>query len=117
MAKFEIWHNPRCGKSRTTLERLTAAGVTPTVVEYLKTPPTQARIQAVLGLLGFDDPRQLMRTGEPVYKELGLASVTAKAALVDAMAANPILIERPVVIKDDEKAVLGRPPENVDKLL
>lgn len=117
MAKFEIWHNPRCGKSRTTLERLTRAGVTPTVIEYLKNPPTKARIQAVLGLLGFDDPRALMRTGEPVYKELGLAKVTAKAALIEAMAANPILIERPVVIKDEKKAVLGRPPENVDALL
>ncbi|MFN7954435.1 MAG: arsenate reductase (glutaredoxin) [bacterium] len=117
MAKFEIWHNPRCGKSRTTLERLAKAGVTPNVIEYLKNPPTKTRIQRVLALLGFDDPRALMRTGEPIYKELGLAKVTGKAALIEAMAANPILIERPVVIKDDKQAVLGRPPENVDQLL
>ncbi len=117
MAKLEIWHNPRCGKSRTTLERLLAAGAKPAIVEYLKDPPSKARIEAVLRMLGFDDPRALMRTGEPVYKELGLAKVSSKAALIAAMAANPILIERPVVIRDEKKAVLGRPPENVDALL
>lgn len=117
MARFEIWHNPRCSKSRQTLARLTDAGITPTVVEYLTTAPTAARIQETLRLLGLDDPRALMRTGEPVYKELGLASVTDAKKLVAAMAAHPILIERPVVIKDGKRAVLGRPPENVDALL
>lgn len=117
MARFEIWHNSRCSKSRQTLARLTDAGVTPTIVEYLTEPPTAVRIQKTLRLLGFDDARQLMRTGEPVYKELGLASVTDGKKLVAAMAANPILIERPVVIKDGKRAVLGRPPENVDALL
>jgi len=117
MARFEIWHNPRCSKSRQTLTRLTDAGITPTVVEYLADPPTAARIQETLRLLGFDDPRRLMRTGESVYKELGLGAVTDPKKLVAAMAANPILIERPVVIKDGKRAVLGRPPENVDTLL
>jgi arsenate reductase len=117
MARFEIWHNPRCSKSRQTLARLTDAGVTPVVVEYLTSPPSAARVQEVLRLLGFDDPRRLMRTAEPVYKELGLAGVTDPKNLVAAMVAHPILIERPVVIKDGKRAVLGRPPENVDALL
>lgn len=117
MARYEIFHNPRCSKSRETLARLTDAGVTPTVVEYLKDPPTAARLQEILTLLGFDDPRALMRTKEPVYAELGLAKVTDPKKLVAAMAAHPVLIERPIVVRDGKRAVLGRPPENVDALL
>jgi arsenate reductase len=117
MARFEILHNPRCGKSRQTLARLTDAGVQPVVVEYLQDPPTKKRLREILKLLGFDDPRQLMRTKEPVYASLGLARVSDPDALLAAMIANPILIERPIVIKDGKRAVLGRPPENVDALL
>ncbi len=117
MARYEILHNPRCGKSRETLARLTAAGVQPTVVEYLLETPTKQRLRQILKLLGFGDPRQLMRTKEPVYASLGLARVSDPDALLDAMVANPILIERPIVIKDDKRAILGRPPENVDALL
>ncbi len=117
MARFEILHNPRCGKSRQTLARLTDAGIAPVVVEYLTAPPTKARLQEILKLLGFDDPRQLMRTKEPVYAELGLAKVTDPQKLLAAMVAHPILIERPIVIKDGKRAVLGRPPENVDSLI
>jgi arsenate reductase len=117
VARFEIFHNPRCGKSRQTLARLTEAGITPVVVEYLVAPPTKTRLQGILKLLGFADPRQLMRTKEPVYASLGLAGVIDPQQLLDAMVANPILIERPIVIKDGKRAVLGRPPENVDALL
>ena len=117
VARYEIFHNPRCGKSRQTLARLTEAGVTPVVVEYLVAPPTRKRLQEILKLLGFADPRQLMRTKEPIYGALGLARVTDPRLLLDAMVANPILIERPIVIKDGTRAVLGRPPENVDALL
>jgi arsenate reductase len=117
MARFEILHNPRCGKSRQTLARLEAAGVTPTIVEYLQTPPTKTRLRELLRLLGFTDARQLMRTKEPIYATLGLGRVTDQDALLDAMIANPILIERPIVVKDEKRAVLGRPPENVDALL
>jgi arsenate reductase len=117
MARFEIFHNPRCGKSRQTLARLEAGGITPTIVEYLQTPPTKKRLRELLKLLGFTDARQLMRTKEPVYAELGLARVTDQDALLDAMVAHPILIERPIVVKDGKRAVLGRPPENVDALL
>ena len=117
MARFEIFHNPRCGKSRETLARLTAAGITPTIVEYLIDPPTKKRLRELLKLLGFTDPRQLMRTKEPVYASLGLAKVTDPDALLDAMVANPILIERPIVVRDGKRAVVGRPPANVDALL
>jgi arsenate reductase len=117
MARYEIFHNPRCGKSRQTLARLTDAGITPAIVEYLNEPPTAARLAEILKLLGFADPRALMRTKEPVYAELGLAKVTDSKKLIAAMVANPILIERPIVIKDGKRAVLGRPPENVDALL
>lgn len=117
MARFEIFHNPRCGKSRQTLARLTDAGITPTVVEYLHAPPTKKRLREILTLLGLTDPRALMRTKEPVYAELGLARVRDPDALLDAMVAHPILIERPIVVKDGKRAVLGRPPENVDALL
>lgn len=117
MARFEILHNPRCGKSRQTLARLEAAGATPTIVEYLETPPTKKRVRELLTLLGFADARQLMRTKEPLYAELGLSRVTDQRQLIDAMVANPILIERPIVVKDGKRAVLGRPPENVDALL
>jgi arsenate reductase len=117
MARFEIFHNPRCGKSRQTLARLTDAGITPTVVEYLIDPPTKKRLREILKLLGLADPRALMRTKEPVYASLGLARVTDPDALLAAMVAHPILIERPIVVKDGKRAVLGRPPENVDALL
>lgn len=117
MARYEIFHNPRCGKSRETLKRLTDAGVTPTIVEYLQDPPTAKRLEGILALLGLDDPRALMRTKEPVYAELGLGDVTDRKKLLAAMVAHPILIERPIVIKDGKRAVLGRPPENVDRLL
>ena len=117
MARFEIFHNPRCGKSRQTLARLTDAGITPVVVEYLTAPPPAARLREILTLLGFDDPRQLMRTKEPIYAELGLARVTDPQQLFAAMAAHPILIERPIVIKDGKRAVLGRPPEQIDSII
>ncbi len=116
-ANFEIFHNPRCSKSRQTLQRLLDAGIEPTITEYLTSPPTADRLRAILDLLGLADPRALMRTKEAVYGELGLGSIDAPDALIDAMTAHPILIERPIVIRDDARAVVGRPPENVDALL
>lgn len=117
MTDFEIWHNSRCSKSRGALERLREAGHEPRIVRYLETPPTAERLREVLGLLGFEDPRRLMRTGEALYRELGLAGETRAEALIEAMVAHPRLIERPVVIRDGCRAVLGRPPESVDVLL
>ena len=117
MPRFEIFHNPRCSKSRQALARLEESGIAPTITHYLEHPPSKARLREVLRLLGLDDPRALMRTGEPIYRELGLDRVTAADALLDAMVAHPILIERPIVIRDDTRAIVGRPPENVDRLL
>ncbi len=117
MARFEILHNPRCSKSRQALQRLHDAGVEPVVVDYLAAPPSRARLERILRLLGIDDPRAIMRTGEAIYHELDLAHVTDRARLLAALTAHPILIERPIVIRDGARAVVGRPPERVDELL
>ncbi len=111
-----IYHNPRCSKSRQTLELLRDRGHEPEVVEYLKTPPDAATIRALLDKLGFDSARDLMRRGESAYKDLGLKDETDEDALVRAMADNPVLIERPVVVAG-ERARLGRPPEQVLDIL
>ena len=110
-----IYHNPRCSKSRQTLALLAEKGVEPDIVEYLKAPPSAKEIADLLGKLGIE-PRALMRTKEAVYKELGLAKVDDPKALIAAMAENPILIERPVVVSGG-KAALGRPPEQVLEIL
>lgn len=106
-----IWHNPRCSKSRQTLEMLRGRGVEPRVVEYLKTPPSAEDIRRVLKLMG-KRAHELVRTCESAYRDEGLSSSTRDEDLVQAMFHNPILIERPIVITD-EAAILGRPPENV----
>lgn len=113
-SEVAIWHNPRCSKSRQTLELLRARGLEPTVREYLADPPSRREIEEALAMLGLP-PAALVRKGEAVYRELGLSGASA-AALVRAMADNPILIERPVVFCG-KRAVLGRPPENVTSLL
>jgi len=110
-----VWFNPNCSKCRTVQGILAERGVDADYVRYLEQTPTRAEIEAVLTRLGTDDPRTIMRTGEPVYNELGLA-VADRDALLDAMVSNPILIERPIVIRG-ERAVVGRPPENVLDLL
>ena len=111
-----IYHNPRCSKSRATLKLLEEQGIAPEIVEYLKTPPDAATLDGLLGRLGME-PRDLMRKKEAPYKENGLddAGLT-REALIAAMVANPILIERPIVIAGG-KAALGRPPEAVVEIL
>jgi arsenate reductase len=111
-----LWHNPRCSKSRGTLELLQARGIQPAVVDYQKNPPVAGEIERALELLG-KNPRELMRKGEDVYAELGLddPKLTRKQ-LVDAMAKHPILIERPIVFANG-KAAIGRPPEAVLDIL
>ncbi len=112
MSKVVIWHNPRCSKSRATLSLIEQHGLDPEIVEYLKTPPGADEIKSVLKKLRMK-PRDLMRKGEQVYTDLGLDNVTlSDDQLVTAMAENPILIERPVVIFG-ARAKLGRPPEDV----
>lgn len=107
-----IYHNPRCSKSRQTLELIRSAGIEPRVVEYLKTPPSREELADLVRRMGIR-PRDILRSREDVAGELGLRDPSVgDDALLDAMAANPILIERPIVVSD--KGVrLGRPPEAV----
>jgi arsenate reductase len=109
-----IYHNPRCTKSRETLALLEQKGVKPTVIEYLKTPPTAAEIKKLLAMMS-KSPRDAIRKGEAPYKDLGLAEAS-DAELIKAMAEHPILIERPIVVNGG-KAALGRPPESVLSIL
>ncbi|MBF8776379.1 arsenate reductase (glutaredoxin) [Pseudomonas fulva] len=116
MTDLTLYHNPRCSKSRGALELLEARGLTPTVVRYLETPPDAATLKALLDKLGIP-PRQLLRTGEDDYAQLNLADPTlSDAQLIDAMATHPKLIERPILVAGD-KAVIGRPPENILEIL
>lgn len=111
-----IYHNPRCSKSRQTLRLLREHGVDIEVVEYLKTPPDAGRLERILALLGLE-PRQLMRTGEAAYRENNLGDESlGRDELISAMVANPILIERPIVVAGD-RARIGRPPESVLDIL
>lgn len=111
-----IYHNPKCSKSRQTLELLKEKGITPTIIEYLKTPPTSEALKAILKLLGMA-PRDLMRKKEDTYAELKLDnSSLSDDTLIDAMIQHPILIERPIVLANG-KAALGRPPEQVLDIL
>ncbi|MDM5270995.1 arsenate reductase (glutaredoxin) [Sulfurovum sp. zt1-1] len=115
MANVTIWHNPRCSKSRDTFNLLEEKGIDAEVIKYLDTPPTKEELKDVLKMLGIA-PRELMRTKEDVYKELNLAEEKNDEKLIEAMVANPKLIERPIVIKDG-KAVIGRPLEKVIELI
>jgi len=111
-----IYHNPRCSKSRTTLALLQEKGIEPQVVEYLKTPPSVAEIDEILTMLGLE-PRDLMRKGEAPYKAGNLADDgKTREQLIAAIAAEPILIERPIVVAGG-KARIGRPPEQVLEIL
>ena len=111
-----IYHNPRCSKSRQTLALLEERGIAPRVVDYLKTPPSAAELKTILKQLGLR-PRDLMRKGEPLYAELGLKDRDLDDdALIALMVANPILIERPIVVSGG-KAAIGRPPESVLEIL
>ncbi|MEQ9464436.1 MAG: arsenate reductase (glutaredoxin) [Haliea sp.] len=111
MSEYQIYHNPRCSKSRATLALLQEHGVEPEVVLYLERPPSQAALKRLLARLGIS-AGELVRRGEAEYKALGLSASSSEASLLKAMSAHPRLIERPVVVRG-ERAVLGRPPENV----
>lgn len=118
---YTIYHNPRCSKSRAVLARLRDAGHVPDVIEYMKTPPSEEVLKTLLGAMGLT-ARELLRTKETAYAELRLADAeVGEVDLVSHMAANPILIERPIVVRGDVMqggAVrLCRPPEIVDELL
>ena len=113
MGDWTIWANPACSKSRRAEQLLAEQGITPTRVLYLDTPPTRAELEQVLGRLGTDDPRVLVRTGEPDFAGLEGAD---RDTLLDALTTRPRLIERPVVVHG-ERAVVARPPERLLELL
>jgi arsenate reductase len=116
MSEVVIYHNPRCSKSRQTLELIREKGIDPEIVEYLKTPPSVDTLSDILKSLDME-PRDLMRRKESEYKELGLNDETLnREALIKAMHDHPRLIERPIVINGN-KIALGRPPENVLEIL
>lgn len=115
MSDYRIFHNPRCSKSRNTLALLRERGIEPEVVLYLDTPPSRAELGALLTKLGMQ-PSELVRRGEEDVKATGLAGDASEAEWLDALLNWPRLIERPIVERGD-RAVLGRPPENVLELL
>ena len=115
MKNITIWHNQRCSKSRQALALLEAAGVNPEVVKYLENPPAKTELEAALKKLQIS-PAELVRRGEAVFKTLMLSEKSSDQEWISAMVNNPILIERPVIMNDD-RAVIGRPPENVRDLL
>lgn len=113
--EFVIYHNPRCSKSRATLALLKERGIEPKIIEYLNTPPTAKELKAIVNKLGIK-PEALVRKGEAVYKEKFAGKALSDAQWIEALASNPVLIERPIVVRG-ERAVIGRPPENVEQLL
>jgi arsenate reductase len=117
MSDLKILHNPRCSKSRQTLELLHEKGVQPQIIEYLKTPVSAHELKLIISQLGFSSARQLIRKGEDEYKQQNLADLTlTEESLISAMLICPKLIERPIVIFNGNAAI-GRPPESVLDIL
>lgn len=112
---MKIYHNPRCTKSRQTLAVITSKNVEPDIIEYLKTPPTAKELKDILKKLGMK-PQDIIRKGEAIYKEKYKGKEYSDEEWVKILVENPKLIERPIVVEGD-KAVIGRPPENVLELL
>jgi arsenate reductase len=115
MNDLTIYHNPKCSKSRETLALLRARGVEPRVIEYLKSTPTAAELHSIVSKLGIT-AEDLVRKGEDIYKAKYAGKILTEAQWVDALIKNPILIERPIVVRGT-RAVIGRPPETVLELL
>ena len=112
-----IYHNPRCSKSRATLELLQERGIEPEIVEYMKEPPDKETLAHLVELLGVS-PRELLRTNEQVYKDAGLDEEDLRDEdILDALSQCPTILQRPIVVVDDEKAAIGRPPESVLDIL
>ena len=116
MTEIKIYHNPRCSKSRQTLQLLQDNNITPEIILYLELPPTKTELKDLLEKLGIS-ARDLLRTSEQAYKEAGLSDTAlSENQLLQAMVTEPKLIQRPIVVAGD-KAVLGRPPENALELI
>lgn len=116
MSKIKIWHNPRCSKSRDSFKLLEERELDVEVINYLENIPTKEELKEILTMLGMESAQELMRTKEAIYKELNLKDETSEDSLLEAMVANPKLIERPIVVRGD-RAVIGRPIERVIELL
>lgn len=116
MSSVTIYHNPRCSKSRQTLELLRDKGVEPEIIKYLETPPDAATLRALVNKLGLSCAHDLLRTREKEYQQAGLNKDSDDATVIKALAEYPKLLERPVVVRGNQ-AVFGRPPENVLELI
>lgn len=115
MQKVQIWHNPRCSKSREAMQILEENGLEAEVIKYLEVKPSIGEIKEVLQLLGVN-ARELMRTKEDIYKELGLSNIEDEEKLIEAMATHHKLIERPIIIKNN-RAIIGRPTSRIAEFL
>ena len=115
MQNIQIWHNPKCSKSRAAVELLENKNIDANVIKYLEQTPTKEQLKDVLSKLKIS-AKELLRTGEDVYKELNLKDINDEEILIEIMTKNPILIERPIIIKGDN-AVIARPIENLEDLL
>ncbi|WP_121626465.1 arsenate reductase (glutaredoxin) [Poseidonibacter antarcticus] len=115
MQNIQIWHNPRCSKSRNALNLLEEKGIEANVIKYLNSTPSKEELKEVLKKLGIS-AKELLRTGEDIYKELNLKAENDEEKIIDTMLLHPKLIERPIIIKGD-KAVIARPIENLEELL
>jgi arsenate reductase len=113
--RIVIYHNPACSKSRATLALIQASGAQPQIVEYLKTPPSATELRTIVQKLNMS-PAALVRTGEAIFKQKYLGKQMSDAQWLAAMVADPILMERPIVVRG-AAAAIGRPPENVQRLL
>jgi arsenate reductase len=117
MTDLKILHNPRCSKSRETLQLLQDRGLVPHIIEYLKTPISADELAVIVSQLGYSSARQLIRKGEEAYKQQNLANlILTEDTLICAMLSSPKLIERPIVLFNG-KAAIGRPPESVLDIL
>ena len=112
MQNIQIWHNPKCSKSRAAMELLENKNIDANVVKYLEQTPTKEQIKDVLKKLRIS-AKELLRTGEDVYKELNLKDINDEETLIEIMTKNPILIERPIIIKGDNAAI-ATPIENLE---
>lgn len=115
MQSIQIWHNPKCSKSRNALNLLEEKNIDAKVKKYLEETPSKEELKSVLSMLGIG-AKELLRSGEDIYKELNLKDENDEEKIIDAMVNNPILIERPIIIKNG-KAVIARPIENLEELL
>jgi arsenate reductase (glutaredoxin) len=115
MQNIQIWHNPKCSKSRDAITLLEEKGINADVVKYLETRPSKDQLKEVLEKLNMK-AFELLRTGENIYKELNLKEINDEDKLIDIMIEHPILIERPIIIRGN-KAVIARPIENLKELI